>query len=61
MDYQSFLKNHADTIVIIGFNIAIFAILVSICISTSHRIDSSNARTDFLSTQIIELMREIKK
>ena len=56
-----FFKNHGDTIAIIGVNVAMMAILVSMCISNSHRIDSANARSDFLSNQIIELIREVRK
>lgn len=57
----SFLKNHADTIAIIGVNIAIAAILMSICISNSHRIDAVNTRSDALYTVVMNLMTEIKK
>lgn len=41
-----FLKNHADTIAIIGVNIALAAILVSMWVSNTHRVDAANARTD---------------
>jgi hypothetical protein len=56
-----FFKAHGDTIAIIGVNIAMITILVSMCISNTHRIDASNARSDFLSNQIIELIKEVRK
>lgn len=43
---QSFMKNHADAIAIITVNIAICAIMISMFISHSSRIDSTNARID---------------
>lgn len=58
MEKQSFLRDHADTLAIIGVNVAIFAFLASFCISNSQRIDASNARSDFLSNQIIELIKD---
>lgn len=60
MEQTGFFKRHADTLAIIGVNLAIFAILVSMSLSNTHRIDAANARSDFLSNQIIDLMREIK-
>lgn len=42
----SFLKNHADTLAIIGVNIAIAAILISLHLSNVSRIDASNAVRD---------------
>ena len=69
---QSFLKNHADTIVIIGVNIAIAAILVTMFVSNASRIDAtnarmdctiaaSNARMDTLNSMFYDLLRETKK
>ena len=46
MERQSFLKNHADTIAIIGVNIGLAAITISLWISNSQRIDACNSRTD---------------
>ena len=51
----SFLKNHADTMTIVGVNIAIAAILISMFISNSHRIDSVNARQDAQMQRIDQL------
>lgn len=48
----SFLKNHADTLAIIGVNLCIAAILVSMWISNSHRIDAVNARMDATMSRI---------
>jgi hypothetical protein len=42
----TFLQNHGDTIAIIGVNIAIAAIMISMWLSHSHRIDSSHDRID---------------
>jgi hypothetical protein len=57
----SFLRNHADTLAIIGVNIGIAALLVTLCISNSHRIDAVNVRSDALYTAVLNLMSEIKK
>ena len=57
----SFLKNHADTIAIIGVNIAIFAVIVTMWISNSHRIDAANARSDQLYTNFTNLIIGMKK
>lgn len=59
-DKPSFLKNHIDTLAIIGVNIAIAAILVSMWISNSHRIDAANARSDALNTNFCNLIIEMK-
>ena len=58
---QSFLKNHADTLAIIGVNLAIAAILTTMWISNSHRIDACNARLDSTYQVIIELLKEGRK
>lgn len=57
----SFLKNHADTVAIIGVNIAIAAILVTMCISNSHRVDAVNARSDALYSALMNMIIEFKK
>ena len=57
---QNFLKNHADTLAIIGVNLAIGAILVSMWISHAHRIDSANARMDTLHVMFYDLLKEKK-
>ena len=54
----SFLKDHADTIAIIGVNIAIAAVLVTMWISHSHRIDAANARSDSLHVAFYELLKQ---
>ncbi len=43
---HNFLKNHADTLTIIGVNIAGLALLVSMWLSHAHRMDTVNARMD---------------
>lgn len=67
-DKPSFLKNHLDTIAIIGVNVAIGAILVSMWISHSHRIDAVNSRLDAASSRMdtlhmmfYDLLKEVKK
>lgn len=68
----SFWRNHADTIAIIGVNIAIGAILVTMFVSSMHRIDAANARIDSLQiaanarmdtiyTMFYDLLKEVKK
>ncbi len=58
---QGFLRNHADTVAIIGVNLAIAAILVTMMISHSSRIDQANARIDTLHVMFYDLLREVKK
>ena len=53
----SFVKEHADAIAIIGVNIALSAIMISLWVSNTHRIDATNARMDGLFNQIIELVK----
>jgi len=55
-----FFKNHADTLAIIGVNLAIAAILISMWISNSHRIDAANARSDALYTSFNSLLMELR-
>lgn len=57
----SFLKNHSDTLAIIGVNLAVFAFVISFMISTSHRVDSLNARLDAVQMMIYDMIREGKK
>jgi hypothetical protein len=60
-DYRpSFFKNHSDTLAIIGVNLAIAALLVTMFISNTNRIDAANIRSDNLSNNIITLIQEIK-
>lgn len=56
----NFLRDHADTLAIIGVNIAIGAILVSMCIFHAHRMDSANQRIDTMHTMFYDLLREKK-
>lgn len=65
---QGFFKNHADTLAIIGVNIAIFALVLSICLSNISSIAAVNSRLDSLSTRldatyqiIIDLLKEGRK
>ncbi len=68
----SFLKDHADTVTIIGVNIAIAAILVTMWLSNTNRVDAANTRSDQLYSLIVQqqkdfndkfydLLKEVKK
>lgn len=61
MEKQSFLKNHADTVAIIGVNIGIAAILISMCLSNTSNMITTNARIDTLHVMFYDLLRENKK
>ena len=50
-----------DTIAIIGINIAVAAILITIVISGTNRIDASNARIDTMHVMFYDLLKEVKK
>lgn len=56
----SFLKDHADTLAIIGVNVAIAAILISLWTSNSSRIDAANTRMDTLHVMFYDLLKEKK-
>ncbi len=56
----NFLKDHADTLAIISVNIAIAAILITMFISNSHRIDAVNSRSDALYVLCYDMLKEIK-
>lgn len=64
---NSFLRNHADTMAIIGVNIAIGAILLSICLTNissinaaNARMDTANARMDTLHVMFYDLLNKVK-
>ena len=57
----NFLKNHADTLAIIGVNVAIAAILITMLVSNSHRIDAVNNRIDTVYNMFYDLLKEVKK
>lgn len=54
----NFFKAHADTLAIMGVNLAIAGLLISMIISNSHRIDAANARSDLLHSEFVNLLRE---
>lgn len=56
----SFFKNPSDTLAIIGVNLVIAAVLITVLISNTHRIDASNVRSEQLSRNIITLIQELK-
>jgi hypothetical protein len=57
----TFFKNHADTIAIIGVNIAMMAILVMLYLSNVSSITAANARIDTIHVMFYDLLREGKK
>jgi len=57
----NFFKSHADTLAIMGLNLAIAALLISMIISNSHRIDAANARSDLLHTEFVNLLKDRNK
>jgi hypothetical protein len=68
MEKQSFLRNHIDTITIIGVNIAIAAVALNICFTnissinaTNARMDAANARLDTMQHMIYDLLKEMRK
>lgn len=54
----SFLRNHIDTVAIIGVNLAAIAILVTMLVSNTHRIDAANARSDALYSELISIQKD---
>lgn len=57
----SFLRNHSDTIAIIGINLALGAMLLTMIISNMNRIDACNARSDYLHQALIEAIKDARK
>lgn len=65
---DNFLKNHADTLAIIGVNIAIAAILIMMTLSNmasidsaNSRMDAANARMDTIHVMFYDLLKESRK
>lgn len=58
---NNFFKTHADTLAIIGVNLAISTILVTMWVSNTHRIDASNARMDQVYNVILDILKEGRK
>jgi len=52
MSDSGFFKSHADTIAIIGVNLAMIAVLLSICLSNISSVAAANARMDNLMAVI---------
>lgn len=61
MEEKGFFRNHADTVAIIGVNIAIGAILISMWISHASRIDAVNSRMDTIHMMIYDMLKDTKK
>jgi hypothetical protein len=67
-DKPSFLRNHIDTLAIIGVNLAVAAILITLFVMNVNRIDSANiridganVRSDQLHIMFYDLLKEVKK
>lgn len=58
MEKNSFFKNHADAIAVVGVNIAIGAILISMWMFNTNRIDATNARMDQVYNVILNMMKK---
>lgn len=58
---SGFFRNHADTLAIIGVNLAVAGILLAMIISDSSRIDCCNSRIDHTYTLIYDLLKEIRE
>jgi len=57
---SSFFKLHSDAIAIIGVNLAIAGLLISMIISNSHRIDAANTRSDLLHSEFVNLLKDLR-
>lgn len=64
---RSFLKNHVDTLAILGVNIAIGAIMLSLTFSNTSqilalnsRLDATNQRIDANITMFYDLLKEMR-
>lgn len=60
IEKSGFFKDHIDTIAIIGVNLAAIAILVSMWISNTSRVDIANSRIDTLHVMFYDLLKEMK-
>ena len=58
---QSFFKEHADTLAIVGVNIALIAIMLTLWISANSRIDAVNSRMDANIALIQQEFKEFQK
>ncbi|RPJ76329.1 MAG: hypothetical protein EHM20_07615 [Alphaproteobacteria bacterium] len=58
MNTRNLLKNHVDTLAIVGVNIAHIAIMLTLWISANARIDAVNARMD---SNIALIQQEFKE
>lgn len=58
---KGFFKAHADTLAIIAINLAAIAILTSMWISNTHRVDATNARLDNTYSMLCDMIKDSKK
>ncbi len=57
---ERFFKNHADTLAVIGVNLAIAGIYLTLLISNIHRVDAVNSRSDGIMNLIQQQMLDFK-
>jgi len=51
------MKNHWDTIAIIGVNLAVASIIMALCLSHNSQIASMNARMDTMHVMFYDLLK----
>jgi hypothetical protein len=57
----TFFRDHADTMAIIGVNLAGFAILISLWLSNMSTINAANSRIDTLYVMFYDLLKDGRK
>lgn len=55
------MKSHWDTVAIVGVNLAVAAILMSLCLSHNAQIAATNARIDSTYVMIYDILKDCKK
>ena len=58
---ESFLRNHADTLAIIAVNIALGALLLTMILANTNRVDAVNARSDDLYNHLVDLIQSMPR
>jgi hypothetical protein len=58
---DNFFRDHADTLAIIGVNLAIAGFILSIAFMNMSNISATNARLDTLYVMFYDLLKEGKK
>ena len=55
------MKNHWDTIAIIGVNLAVAGILMALCLSHNSQIAATNSRIDQTYVMIYDILKDGRK